>query len=141
MQWFANPYRAKKKVSTRREECLQLGLSAGYIKVDGVRGFLCRPCGCWVVDEADLGDHLGGRKHRRSRKKWEEEKAEIDAAASGSYQAIRKTAEASAKANEFKGFIIPRGTALLIEQCAILKDATDQYMLNLYMKAGFRSRL
>ena len=83
----------------------------------------------------------GRKKAPQVKKKWEQDKADIDAAASASNQAIRKTAEASAKANESKGFIIPRGTALLIEQCTILTDATDQYMLNLYMKAGFRSRL
>ena len=84
---------------------------------------------------------LPGQSIATKIKKWRRDKADNDAAASGSYQAIRKTAEALAKANENKGFIIPRGTALLIEQCAILKDATNQYMLNLYMKAGFRSRL
>ena len=146
----ANPYRQKKEPSTRRKERLELGLSEGCIEgciaEYEVNGFWCRPCRHWVVDKSMdwqrvLGDHLAGTKHRNKIKKWRRDKADNDAAASGSYQAIRKTAEALAKANENKGFIIPRGTALLIEQCAILKDATNQYMLNLYMKAGFRSRL
>ena len=142
----ANPYRPKTEPSTRRKERLELGLSEGCIEEDGVRGFWCRPCGYWlVVNSLDwqrvLGDHLAGTKHRNKIKNRRRDKAVNDAAASGSYQAIRKTAEALAKANENKGFMIPRGTALLIEQCAILKDATNQYMLNLYMKAGFRSRL
>ena len=69
----ANPYRPKKEPSTRRKERLELGLSEGCIEEDGVRGFWCRPCGCWLVDNSPhwhriVLDHLVGKKHHRSRK-------------------------------------------------------------------------
>ena len=40
-----------------------------------------------------------------------------------------------------KGLVIPRGTAIIIEQGAILSDATEQYMQRLYANALLRSRL
>ena len=40
-----------------------------------------------------------------------------------------------------KGLVIPRGTAIIIEQGVILRDATEQYMHRLYSNALLRSRL
>ena len=68
----ANSYSRKTEPSTRRKESLELGLREGCIEEDGVRGFWCRPCGCWLVDNSldwqrNLKDHLDGTRHRRSR--------------------------------------------------------------------------
>ena len=42
---------------------------------------------------------------------------------------------------EDKGIVIPRGTAIIIEQGALLRDATMQYLCRLYSNALLRACL
>ena len=61
-----------------------------------------------------LADHLRGKKHRTTRKRRKRKQANL---------------------------VIPKGTALLIEQGALWADAVIQYTSGLVMRAAIRAKL
>ena len=78
----------------------------------------CPNCLTWFPN-ALWTDHLEGNKHHKR---------------------IEKHAKCKSKA-DFGAIEIPKLTALLIEQSALLEDAVATYMTNLYSRAALRSRL
>ena len=85
--------------------------------------FHCDTCYRWLNGLAAFEDHKIGEKHKknsiaRKRKGFEEKKRAKD-----------------------KGIVIPKGTALLIEQSALVDDAVASYIRNLSLRALLRSKM
>ena len=85
--------------------------------------FHCDKCDRWLNGLAAFEDHTIGKKHRKNSRAqnmtgFEEEKRAKD-----------------------KGIVIPKGTAVLIEQSALLDDAVGSYIRNLSLRAMLRSKL
>ena len=80
----------------------------------------CSHCWMWLNGPIQYLEHSSGKKHRKSLNRIGEHRRKIDT---------------------HKGIVAPHGTVLIIEQCAILADATEKYMLSLYAKAILRARL
>ena len=78
----------------------------------------CRPCNLALNGRFRYEDHVRSYMHRRR---------------------LRRIGAPPKKRG--KGVEVPPGTAILIEQNAILEDATSSYMLALYAKAALRARL
>ena len=71
--------------------------------------------------KAQYSEHLRGKKHRKNMKR------------------IRGSAAVGASLPT--KMVVPEGTVFIIEQSAILKDATSSYLLSLYAKSLLRARL
>ena len=78
----------------------------------------CEVCEMWLNGETQWVDHLGGKKHRKNTRP-EDRRRTLD---------------------EME-IVIPKGTALIIEQTAMLKDAVEVFMLSLYRRCVLRCRL
>ena len=77
----------------------------------------CNACELYSNGEGHFDNHLQGKKHKK-------------------YTRPRKKSSQISK-----GIVIPKGTAIIIEQAALHADALSHYMLRLYSRAAFRSRL
>ena len=75
----------------------------------------------WLNGPAQYSEHSRGIKDRKNMKRIENAKA-------GRVDLPTK-------------MVLPEGTVFIIEQCAILKDATENYLLSLYAKSMLRARL
>ena len=80
----------------------------------------CPACEMWLNGMGQYNDHVLRKKHRNN---------------------LNKRVGHEQRDRRDKGLVIPRGTAIIIEQGAILSDATEQYMQRLYANALLRSRL
>ena len=83
----------------------------------------CDKCAKLLNGATQFEDHRIGKKHKkngiaRKRKGFEEKKRAKD-----------------------KGIVIHKGTAVLIEQSALLDDAVGSYIRNLSLRAMLRSKL
>ena len=92
--------------------------------------FWCKECVMWLNGSTQVEDHRIGKKHRQNTKKggavWTNDgKQKVE-----QWRIDRR-----------KGIVVPQGTCFVLEQVALLKDATEKYMLSLYAKAAFRARL
>ena len=76
----------------------------------------CYECEMWINGPTQLEDHRGGKKHKKNKRR----------------QGSRKTVDE---------IVIPKGTALIIEQTAMFKDALEVFMLSLYRRCALRCRL
>ena len=90
----------------------------------------CEICEMWLNGETQVDDHRIGKKHRRNTNK-----SGVEWTNSGKQKVEHWGI------NRRKGVVVPRGTCLVLEQVALLKDATDKYMLSLYAKSAFRAKL
>ena len=79
------------------------------------------PCDMWLNGRTQYEDHRIGKKHRKNAKRIANPSADIE--------------------KRDKGVVVTRGKAIIIEQSAIFKDFTDNYMFSLYAKGAFRARL
>ena len=84
----------------------------------------CSECEMWLNGKAQYSEHLRGKKHRKNMKRMP--------VARGS---------AAVGASLPTKMVVPEGTVFIIEQSAILKDATSSYLLSLYAKSMLRARL
>ena len=85
----------------------------------------CYECEMWINGPTQLEDHRGGKKHKKNNKR----------------QGSRKTVEELDWVVEEMEIVIPKGTALIIEQTAMFKDAMEVFMLSLYSRCLLRCRL
>ena len=88
----------------------------------------CASCNQTVQNEQKYVDHVRGKSHIKNVRYglgWKERRNEIR----------------NQRGLKGKGIVIPRGTAFLIEQEALHKDAVTSYVLSLYERAALRSRL
>ena len=90
----------------------------------------CKSCEMWLNGLTQVDDHHIGKKHRKNTNK----------------AGVQWTNDGRQKVEQWridrrKGVVVPRGTCLVLEQVALLKDATDKYMLSLYAKSAFRAKL
>jgi len=81
----------------------------------------CCSCEMWLNGRIQYEDHCIGKKHRKNAKRIANPSTVIE--------------------KRDKGVVVPRVTAIIIEQSAIFKDFTDNFLLPLYAKAAFRARL
>ena len=77
----------------------------------------CQPCKQKLNGEEAYESHLEGMRHKKYTRP------------------PKKSSQSS------KGIVIPKGTAIIIAQAALHADAVSHYMLRLYNRAAFRSRL
>ncbi len=85
----------------------------------------CDKCEMWLNGPTQWEDHQIGKKHKKHCR-----------------SGPARSATRPRRARRDRGIVIlSKGTALLIEQEALLKDALSTYMLSLYGQAAFRSRL
>ena len=77
----------------------------------------------WVKGATQWEDHSKMKKHKKNKNR----------------QGSRKTVEEVGKTVE--KIVIPKGTALIIEQTAMFKDAVEVFMLSLYSRCLSRCRL
>ena len=96
------------------------GSSADASQLGGSSAVYCPACDMWLNGMGQYNDHVLRKKHRNN---------------------LNKRVGHEQRDRRDKGLVIPRGTAVLIEQGAILSDATEQYMQRLYANALLRSRL
>ena len=87
----------------------------------------CEECEMWINGPTQWEDHKVGKKHRKNPTQ------KITQLEDPKNQ--EKTRE------KRKGIVIPKNTALIIEQTAIRKDALEGFMLSLYSRTLLRSRL
>ena len=80
----------------------------------------CSHCGMWLNGPTQYLEHSSSKKHRKS---------------------LNRIGEHQRKIDKHKGIVASHGTVRIIEQRAILADATEKYMLSLYAKAILRARL
>ena len=83
--------------------------------------FHCDTCYRWLNGLAAFEDHKIGEKHKKN--------------------SIASTGFKEKKRAKDKGIVIPKGTAVLIEQSALLDDAVRSYIRNLSRRAMLRSKL
>ena len=84
--------------------------------------FYCDTCGAVLNGATQFEDHILGKKHTQNSKK-------------------HKTNSKEKKRAKDKGIVIPKGTALLIEQSALVDDAVASYIRNLSLRSLLRSKL
>ena len=84
--------------------------------------YYCATCETWLNGDDHWLDHSIGRKHKRHLKREH-----------GKHSVGSK--------RKSEGLVIPKGTAIIIEQTAIYNDAVSRYVLSLYDRALLRSRL
>ena len=84
----------------------------------------CSQCEMWLNGPAQYGEHSNGRKHRKYVKRL--------ARANAGLVDVKRLA---------RKIVVPEGSLLIIEQVAILKDATANYLLSLYARSLLRARL
>ena len=77
----------------------------------------CEACEMWLNGPSQMEDHKVGKKHKKN------------------------LAGVPVKLKKNKGIVAPAGTVLLIEQSALYADAVQHYMLSLYKRSAFRSRM
>ena len=87
----------------------------------------CPDCWMWINGLNQWEDHLIGRKHRKILNKCVSKK--------------KKKGDAQRRVEPKKGITIPENTCFLLQQAALISDATQLYMLSLYRKSAFRARL
>ena len=87
----------------------------------------CEECAMWILS-TQWDFHSAGRKHKKN-----DPTQKITQLEDPKNQ--KKTRQ------KRKGIVIPKNTALIIEQTAIHKDALEVFMLSLYSRALLRSRL
>ena len=80
----------------------------------------CPACEMWLNGMDEYNDHVLRKKHRNN---------------------LNKRVGHEQRDRRDKGLVIPRGTAIIIEQDAILRDATMQYLHRLYSNALLRARM
>ena len=78
----------------------------------------CEYCEMWLNGPTQWEEHLDGKKHNKNTRR----------------EGRRRTVE------EME-IVIPKGTALIIEQTALFKDAVEVFMLSLYRRCLLRCRL
>ena len=83
--------------------------------------FHCDTCDRWLNGLAAFEDHKIGEKHKKN--------------------SIASTGFKEKKRAKDKGIVIPKGTALLIEQSALVDDAVASYIRNLSLRALLRSKM
>ena len=71
----------------------------------------CEDCEMWLNGPAQMADHIIGKRHKRN-----------------------KNGKKKVPSRSCKGIVIPKGTALLIEQNALWEDAVTDYMRQLYTR-------
>ena len=85
----------------------------------------CEECGMWTNGPTQWEEHRIGKKHKKNTRR----------------QGRRKTVEELYWVVEEMEIVIPKGTALIIEQTAMFKDAVEVFMLSLYRRCALRCRL
>ena len=88
----------------------------------------CEICEMWLSGPIQWEDHKIGKKHKKNMKRQQQE----------SVSSLNNKFE---KDINDKGILIPKGTAILIEQNAIYEDAVKTYLLTLYKRVSGRARL
>ena len=98
---------------------------------NAIVGIWCNTCEVWLNGLDQSEDHEIGKKHRNN------------ARAGGRSEKRKQKSARSIKNTKFAytSVIVPAGTCLILEQGALIMDANQIYLLSLYEKAAFRSRL
>ena len=82
---------------------------------------LCKTCFCYVNGKTEFEAHQS-RKHRKKAK------------------GVSTTSHAT-EGDEGKGIVIPKSTVFAIEQSALYRDATSQYVFSLYRRCKLQARM
>ena len=83
----------------------------------------CDKCAMLLNGATQFEDHKIGKKHKKN----------SIASTSTGFEEKKRAKD--------KGIVIPKGTAVLIEQSALLDDAVGSYIRNLSLRAMLRSML
>ena len=93
-------------------------------------GRWCPHCEMWLNGLNQWEDHLIGKQHSKVLKvlnRWESKK--------------KSKRDKQRRVEPNKGIVIPENTCFLLQQAALISDATQLYMLSLYARSAFRARL